>query len=75
MTKTENAHRRAMRVYRQLRELRIARGLTMEEVAPLAGVHTNTLGAWERLERDPHLPNLLRWVDALGADLADLLTG
>jgi len=46
----------------------------MEEVAPLVGVHVNTLGVWERLERDPQLPNLLRWVDALGADLVTLLT-
>lgn len=74
MTKTENAHHRAMRVYRQLRELRIARGLTVEELAPLAGVHATTIGRWERLERDPHLPHLLRWIDALEADLAELLT-
>jgi len=74
MTTTKNVHSRAAKVYLQLRELRIAQGLTMEEVAPLVGVHVNTLGVWERLERDPQLPNLLRWVDALGADLADLLT-
>lgn len=57
---------------RRLRELRMARGLSQEELAHRAGMHATYLGGIERGERNPALVNIGRLAGALGVTLADL---
>lgn len=56
----------------QVRELRLARGLSQEELAFRAGVHRTYLGGIERGERNPSLKNISAIAEALGITLADL---
>jgi transcriptional regulator with XRE-family HTH domain len=56
-----------------LRELRLARGLTQEGLAELAGVDRNYIGQIERGERNVALVNIVRIAQALDAAPADLL--
>ena len=51
----------------QLRELRVKRGLTIRDLAPLIGVEFSTVASWERGRSEPPLSKLIAWSGALGA--------
>jgi transcriptional regulator with XRE-family HTH domain len=57
---------------RRVRELRLARGLSQEELAFRAGVHRTYLGSIERGERNPALKNIAAIAAALDVSLAEL---
>jgi transcriptional regulator with XRE-family HTH domain len=57
---------------RRVRELRLARGLSQEELAFKAGVHRTYLGSIERGERNPALKNIVAIAAALDVSLAEL---
>jgi len=57
----------------KIRKLRVAKGLSQEELAFRAGIHRNYLGGIERGERNPALDNIAAIAKALGVDLSELL--
>jgi transcriptional regulator with XRE-family HTH domain len=57
---------------RRVRELRLARGLSQEELAFRAGVHRTYLGSIERGERNPALRNIAAIAEALDVSLSEL---
>ena len=57
------AHR--LRVGKTLRQLRLARGWTQEELAARAGLHPTYVGGIERGERNVGLDNLINLARAL----------
>ena len=62
-------------VGRKIRQLRLAHGLTIEELAFRAQLHPNYLGDVERGRRNPSLLNLKKIADGLKKPLTDLLSG
>lgn len=52
-------------VGRKIRQLRVEKGLTIEELAFRAGVHPNYLGDIERGKRNPSIINLEKIANAL----------
>lgn len=50
----------------ELRQARIERGLTQQDVARLAQLTKTSLGYYERGQKQPSLPALSRWAGALG---------
>jgi transcriptional regulator with XRE-family HTH domain len=60
-------------VGRRVRELRKRRRLTQEQLAKLAGVHEQFVGAIERGRANPTLKALTKLAAALGVSLADLV--
>jgi transcriptional regulator with XRE-family HTH domain len=58
----------------RIRELRMIRGLSQEELAFKAGVHRTYLGGIERGERNPSLRNILAIAVALGVELPELFS-
>jgi transcriptional regulator with XRE-family HTH domain len=58
---------------RKLRECRLNKGLSQEELADLAGVHRTYVGMVERGEKNVTLVTLSRFAKALGATPADML--
>lgn len=58
-------------LFKKIREIE---GLTIEQVADLAGIHRTSLGLIERNERQPTLGVALRIAKALNYELSDLLT-
>lgn len=63
------------RLGRRVRELRIARKWTQEELAAKARKHPTYIGGIERGERNPTLLVLADLARALGVNLPDLLDG
>ena len=59
----------------QVREIRLGRGLSQEELADRAGVHRTYLGGIERGERNPSLKNILALARALEVPPARLFEG
>lgn len=57
-----------------LRKIRLAKGLSQEYLAELAGLHRTYIGSVERGERNISIDNMERVASALGRDLRDLLT-
>jgi len=53
---------------RKLRQLRVARGLSQEQVAELAGLSTNAVGSFERGVRFPRDSSLDSLLDALSVE-------
>jgi transcriptional regulator with XRE-family HTH domain len=56
-----------------IRRLRLAKGLSQEALADLAGLHRTYVGAVERGERNITLLNANRIAEALGVRLSDCL--
>jgi transcriptional regulator with XRE-family HTH domain len=56
-----------------VKRLRIAKGISQEALADLAGLHRTYVGAVERGERNITLINANRIAEALGAKLSDCL--
>ena len=52
-----------------VRSLRLARGLSQEEVARSAGIHVTYLSGVERGKRNPSLRNLRKLAGALGVEV------
>jgi transcriptional regulator with XRE-family HTH domain len=57
----------------RLRDLRVRRALTQEELAEKADVGTNTVARLERNESEPHMSTLRKLARALGVDPAELI--
>jgi transcriptional regulator with XRE-family HTH domain len=60
---------------RRLRSARLKAGLTQEQVAEAAGMHSTYVSSVERGERNVGLVNLLRLASAVSADPAALVKG
>jgi len=57
---------------KRVRELRLARGLSQEELAFRSGVHRTYLGGIEQGKRNPSLKNVAAISKALGVTLSEL---
>ena len=57
---------------KKVRALRLAKGLSQEELAFRAGVHRTYLGGIERGERNPSLKNIAAIAKALDSTLPEL---
>ena len=57
----------------RLRDLRVRRALTQEELAEKADVGSNTVARLERNESQPHMSTLRKLARALGVDPAELI--
>lgn len=60
---------------KRVRELRLAKGWTQEELAERTGLHPTYIGGVERGERNLGLDNLLKIARALGEHPTALLSG
>ena len=56
----------------RVRELRLAKGLSQEDLASRANVHRTYLGGIERGERNPSLKNIAAIAEALNVTLSEL---
>ena len=59
---------------RRVRELRLARGLSQEELAFKVGIHRTYVGGVERGERNPSLKNIASIARALNITLRELFS-
>ena len=57
----------------RLRDLRVRRALTQEELADKANVGTNTVARLERNDTEPHLSTLRKLASALNVDPSELI--
>ncbi|MBX9686281.1 MAG: helix-turn-helix transcriptional regulator [Candidatus Obscuribacterales bacterium] len=62
----------ARRLAQKIRQLRLERGWSQNELAEEAKIHKNYLGGIERAERNPSLSHLAKIADALSVTLPDL---
>jgi transcriptional regulator with XRE-family HTH domain len=58
---------------RLVKELRISKGYTLDDIANRAGIHRTTIGLLERSERTPSLGLAYQLASALGVSLSSLL--
>ena len=56
-----------------LRSMRLAQGLSQEELAARAGLHCNYIGSVERNEKNISIDSMERLAIVLGVDVVDLL--
>jgi len=59
---------------KRIKDLRLARGLSQEELAFRAGVHRTYLGSIERGERNPSLKNIAAIARGLDVALPELFS-
>lgn len=71
-SRTSNLSARAL-FAANLRKARLAKGLSQEALADLAGLHRTYVGCVERNEKNISIDSMERLGKALGADLKDLL--
>lgn len=57
----------------RLKEFRVRKSLSQEELADIAGLHRTYVGSVERGERNISIDNMDRLASALGVQLKDLL--
>jgi transcriptional regulator with XRE-family HTH domain len=67
---TESAR---LRFARLLKDERLARGISQEGLAELAGLHRTYVGSVERGERNIAVDNMEALANALGLDICELL--
>ncbi len=60
---------------RRVREERLKRNLSQEELAEKAGVHRTYIGMIERAEKNITLTNVEKIAIALGVEISDLFSG
>lgn len=70
---SEEAGRHRAAFGHRVRELRVAQGLSQEELAARAGIHRNYVGGVERGERNVGLDNIHALAAALGVSPVSLL--
>jgi transcriptional regulator with XRE-family HTH domain len=58
---------------RNLKKLRLEKGISQESLADLAGLHRTYIGSVERGERNISIDNMERIARALGCSVADML--
>jgi len=61
------------RFAQKLREARVARRISQEALADIAGLHRTYVGSVERGERNISIDSMERLAQALGLDVTDLL--
>lgn len=61
---------KALPVIHLLTEIRLAWGLTTQDLAQRIGCSHTTFQHWEGGERDPSLKALIRWASILGYELS-----
>jgi transcriptional regulator with XRE-family HTH domain len=59
---------------RNMRELRLARGWSQEDLAETCELHRTYIGAIERCERNVSIDNIDRIAKALGLSVGEMLT-
>ncbi|MFP4414389.1 helix-turn-helix domain-containing protein [Coleofasciculus sp.] len=59
----------------KIRELRLLKNLSQEDLADLAGLHRTYIGGIERGERNVAFLNIVRLARALEVSLSDLMQG
>jgi len=64
-----------VKIGEKLKDLRIRRALTQEELAAAAGIGKNTVNRLERDLTEPRPPTLRKLAQALGVDPAELVEG
>jgi transcriptional regulator with XRE-family HTH domain len=74
MTTARKPHESArLRFARELKAARLAKGISQEALAELAGLHRTYVGSVERGERNIAVDNMEALSTALGLDIAELL--
>lgn len=58
----------------KIKEIRLKRNLTQEELAKLSGISKSYIGDLERNEKEPTISILCRLADVLEVDIKDLFT-
>lgn len=61
-------------VFNRVEELRLASGMTRQELADAAGVHYQTIGYLERGEYSPSLVLALRIAKVLGLEVGEIFS-
>lgn len=75
MMPTQNTSQNYRKIFaRKLREQRLLKGISQEELADLSGLHRTYVGSVERGERNVSIDNMGRLACALGIQLKELLT-
>lgn len=57
----------------RLKEFRLSKGITQEELAEKLNVGQNTISQWETGERIPRVPTVLKLAEVLGCSVGELL--
>ena len=57
----------------RLKEFRLSKGITQEELAEKLSVGQNTISQWETGERIPRVPTVLKLAEVLDCNVGELL--